>query len=209
MKKSFAIVLMTLFFFSIATEADAQRRSKKSRSSDRSERTRSSRDRGDSDRTRDRDRETETIGLKDRLYYEIPIGNLNLNGGFSISGKPSVGYKATERLSAGVGVRTFYYFINNPAGFDDQSFLFYGPAVFGRVKVTQDIYIQAEYDYNSYQFSQNADRRWIGTPLLGLGYSSGYGPWKYGLQLLFIMNDEIRNIEGSVVDYWININYNF
>lgn len=206
MRKIFILTLMTIFFVSVASDADAQRRKRKSRSSDRSERnSRSDR----SDRDRDRDAETETIGIKDRLYYEIPIGNLNFNGGFSISGKPSVGFKFTERASAGLGVRTFYYFVNRPQGVEDESYLFYGPAVFGRFKVTQDIYIQAEYDYNSYQFSPNADRRWIGTPLLGVGYSSGYGPWKYGLQLLFMLDDEVRNVENSVVDYWINFSYNF
>jgi len=203
MKKTFAIVLMTIFFVSIAAEADAQRRSRKSRNSDKSERSSRSK------RDRDRDSGTETIGLKDRLYYEIPIGNLNFNGGFSISGKPSVGYKLTESLSGGLGLRTFYYFINNPPGAEDESLLFYGPAVFGRFKVTQDIYIQAEYDYNSYQFNSNADRLWVGTPLVGLGYSSGYGPWKYGLQLLFILDSEARDFERSTVDYWINFNYNF
>lgn len=201
MKRILVLALMTIFFASIATEMDAQRRSSKKRSSDRSERS-------DRRSSRDRDTDEDKVSLKDRLYYEIPLGNINFNSGFSISLKPSVGFKATERLSAGLGMRTFYYFINN-RGFDDESYLFYGPALFGRFKVTQDIYIQAEYDYNSYQFNNNADRRWIGTPLVGLGYSSGYGPWKYGLQLLFILDNEIRDIENSVVDYWININYNF
>lgn len=204
MKRNFAITLFILFFLGFISEAEAQRRSSSSRSSSRSERSSRS-----ADRDQDRDSDTETIGIKDRLYYEIPIGNLNFNGGFSISGKPSVGYKFTERLSTGLGLRTFYFLVNNPPGFDDQSFLFYGPAVFGRFKITQDIYIQAEYDYNSYQFNSNADRRWVGTPLFGVGYSSGYGPWKYGLQLLFIVDDEIRDLENSVVDYWINFSYNF
>lgn len=200
---------MTIFFLGVVVEADAQRRSSKSRSSDRSERSSRS--------SRSRDTDTEKIGLKDRLFYEIPVGNIGFNGGFNISLKPTVGYKFTERLGVGLGVRSFYYFINiQDPNADDPSLLFFGPSAFGRFKVSQDIYIQAGYDYNSYKydestrrFSPNSPRIWRGSPMVGLGYNSGYGPWKYGLQLLFMVDNDVRDIEGSAVDYWINFSYNF
>jgi len=191
-----------MFFLTIVTESEAQRRSSKRRSSDRTEK----RSRDESRTSRDGD--TETLGLADRLYYEIPLGNIGFSNGFNISLKPSVGYKFTERLSAGLGIRTFYQFVNRPAGFDDESFLFYGPAVFGRFKITEEIYIQGEYDYNSYA-SSNVDRFWQGSPLVGLGYTSGYGPWKFGIQVLFITDDDVRNIEGNTIDYWFTFSHNF
>jgi len=200
---------MTIFLLGVVVEADAQRRSSKSRNSDRSERSSRS--------SRNRDADTEKISINDRLFYEIPIGNIGFNGGFSISLKPTVGYKFSERFGVGVGLRSFYYFLNNPnINGEDASLFLFGPSTFARFKVTQDIYLQAGYDYNSYKYDEvrqqaslTADRTWFGSPMIGAGYSSGYGPWKYGLQLLFMVDDDVRNRENSAVDYWINFSYNF
>jgi len=193
LKKYFSIALLTLFFATIAMEADAQRRSRTSRDSDRN--TRSS---------RSRDTDTETIGFKDRLFGDIMIGNIFFNGGLSISAKPGIGYKFTERLAAGLGARLFSL---NQVGRDNDYFI-YGPAIFGRFKIAEQFYLQAEYDNNTYS-GPNSDNVTLGTPLIGGGYVSGYGPWKIGIQLLYVIDSDVQFIENRFIDYWIQATYNF
>ncbi len=190
-KKHISIALMVLFFVSIAAESFSQRRS--SRSS----------------RTSSRDKKEEKASISDQLNYEISIGNISFNQGFQISFKPHVAYNFGTRASAGVAFRGFYYFQNLPAGSDDVSFFDYGPSVFGRFKVTPEFFLQTEYTHMSYDYGANADRRSAGSPLVGGGYMSGYGPWKFGIQLMFITDDSVRNEERSSIDYWFSFSYNF
>lgn len=192
-------------FLSFMPDADAQRRGTKKRerkedTSQNSEKSRSSRDRGG---------DTESISLKDRMNYEISIGNINFNSGFAISLKPAAAFKFNERLSAGAALRSFYIFQNRGFGQDDISLFHYGPSAFGRFKVSNEIYLQAEYNYMSYDAGPNGDRVNEGSPYIGGGYLSGFGPWKFGIQLLFITDDTIRNIENTTLDYWFSFSYNF
>ena len=85
----------------------------------------------------------------------------------------------------------------------------YGPSLYGRFKVANEFYIQTEYDFMSYDFGPNADRQNEATPMVGIGYLSGYGPWTFGIQLLFITNNTVRDIENSALDYWFSFSYNF
>ena len=115
-KKVIPISLAFIFCLALSTDADAQKkRSKKRKSRDKTEneeRSRSSRDRG---------YQEETISFADRINYDINIGNIGFNQGFQLSAKPSAGYKFTDRVSAGLGLRFFYQFINFTNGTPDQS----------------------------------------------------------------------------------------
>ncbi|MBT8233347.1 MAG: hypothetical protein HKO66_02520 [Saprospiraceae bacterium] len=204
-KKVISVSLLLLFFLSVSTDVEAQKRGTKKREkkersdSSNSERSRSSRDRGES---------SNTVSFTDRINYEISIGNISFNQGFGITLKPHAAYKFTERLSAGIAVRTFYDFVNIVNG-DDLSLFSYGPSGFGRFKITDEIYVQGEYNIMSYDQGPNGDRVSKSSPMFGLGYLSGYGPWRFGLQLLFIGNEEFRDFERSTVDYWFSFSYNF
>ncbi len=195
------IILFTIFLFSIiSTEAYSQRRS--SRTSERTSNRTSSRGQDD----------TETISFKEKLAFDIHIGNIGLNNGFSFSGKGGVGYKITDRFTTGVGVKWFYQFVNiNQQQFTqpDFSLFHYGAYIYPRFKITEEIYLKGEYNFFSYQGDplSNSDRFNIDFPLLGGGYMSGFGKWKYGFEVLFALSNEGRD-QYTTIEYMISFLYN-
>jgi len=201
-KKIISISLLVLFFLTVSTDIEAQR--KKRKTSKKTEDTEDTRSRS---RSRSSQERTETVSFTDRLNYDINIGNISFNNGFGITLKPAVGYKFADRISAGLALRAFYNFVNIRGG-DDFSTFSYGPSVYSRFKVSEDFYIQGEYSRMSYQFDPNADRVTASSPLAGIGYLSGFGPWKFGIQVLFVFNERFRDIENTI-DYWFSFSYNF
>ena len=191
-KKHISIILIALFVLGMGGEAYSQRTS-----------TRTSK------RTSSREVKENKASFADKLNYEISIGNISFNQGFQISFKPHVAYNIIDRVSAGIGLRGFFYFENRPAGSDDISYFDYGPSLFGRFKITPEFFLQTEYTYMNYDYGPFADRTSAGSPLIGGGYMSGYGPWKFGIQLMFITDDDVRNEERSSIDYWFSFSYNF
>ncbi len=191
------------------------------------------RPRSKSDRTEERERQrtrrsrdVEKVTFKDKLAWDILIGQLGFNQGFSISGKGGPSYKITDRFSVGLGLKLDYQFVNNPSpNGDDISLFNYGPYIFPRFKFSENIYIKGEYYLISYdceiaRFSgvtypldclSNVNSRLSkGIPMLGLGYASGFGPWKFGLELMFIPVDNDRPYFGNnVFEYMFSGLYNF
>lgn len=165
------------------------------------QRTRTSR------RTRET-REKDTTSLADNLAFDIRIGNINIQNGFQLSLKPSVGYKFGKVVSAGLGGRFFYQFINVFAG-DDFSILDYGGFAYARAKLGQNFYLQGEYAYTDFDYSKSFGVHYkVWYPVVGGGYLSGGDNWKYGLEVMFPLNGEARDY-GPVLEYWINIAYKF
>ncbi len=197
-KNIISISLLVIFFLAFSTDVDAQRKrsKKKTTKTETKKRSRSS-----------RDRDENKVKFTDRLNYDINVGNISLNNGFGITLKPSVGYKFTERLSAGLALRAFYNFVNIRGG-DDLSLFSYGPSVYGRFKVSEQFYFQGEYSSMSYDAGPNGDRFSAKSPMFGGGYLSGFGPWKFGIQLLFVVDEDFRDIENTI-DYWFSFSYNF
>jgi len=179
----FSIVLVT------ATDIDAQRR-----------RTR--------DRDRDRKEDTEIIG---KIYHTIHMGNINFfNGNFSLSAKYAAGYKLHDRFSAGLSGK-FFFDIFNQINSPDINFFSYGAGAFVRARITNDIYLQGEYDLTSYDDINN-QRDIHSYPLIGAGYEQGQGPWKFGANAMLILNEDVRDLNavgGRVVEWWITFSYNF
>ena len=205
-KHLFSKSLIVVMILSFSSELDAQRRGTKKRE-DRSERSRSS---------RDRDSRSETIPLRDRMIYDIHIGQLGFNQGFQISAKGGAAYKFNNIFSLGLGLKTFYYAQNLPGNSFDGSLFDYGVYVYPRIKVSEQFYIKGEYYYISKDFdfenSGNADRRNEFFPLIGAGYLSGFGPWKFGLELLYIAtsNDNKDSFfYGDFFEYMFTFTYNF
>lgn len=177
----FSIVLITV------TDIDAQRR-----------RTR--------DRERDRREDTENIS---KIFHTIHMGNINFfSGNFSLSAKYAGGYKLHERFSAGLSGKFFFDIVNNFNG-PDANLFSYGAGGFVRAKITNDIYLQGEYDITSYENFTTRDI--YSYPLIGAGYEQGQGPWKFGANAMLILNEEVRdiNLTGRVVEWWITFSYNF
>lgn len=201
-KKLISIALLTVFMMLTVTEAEAQRRSKK-RSTDRSERS--------TERSSRRDEDTEKISLKDRITYDIMIGNVGFNQGFQFSGKFAAGYKPIERLTLGAGLKPYYEFVNliqnpNQPSDSDYSLFSYGIYPYARFLVAEQFYLKGEYNFFSYD-SRNSGRISRNFPLVGGGYASGFGPWKFGIEVLFAVSNEGRD-NYTFIEYMVSFMYN-
>ncbi|MBK8633077.1 MAG: hypothetical protein IPN72_05720 [Saprospiraceae bacterium] len=156
-------------------------------------------------------RDTEpSPSFTENLNYEIKVGNIGFGGNtFGLAVKGNVGYKVFEKLSAGVGLRTNFTYLNYPTGLQDESGFDFGGFGYLRGKITKTIYLQAEYGYQSFATFNGAGGRISAyTPLVGGGYMNGGDRWSYGAEVLFNINDRAQDING-IIEYWINFSYNF
>lgn len=156
----------------------------------------------------------EKISIIDKINPEIKFGNLGFFNGLSVSSKIDAGYKLHPRFTVGGGAKLFYdqYAVLGP----DPSVFDYGGLVMARGKITQEIYIQAEYafmhyskDPDPYQIRGLFEDRNVNYPLIGAGYMSGIGKWRFGIELMYIGNQEAQDIQNSVIEYWFGASYNF
>ncbi len=159
----------------------------------------------------------ETVSIVDNITGDILMGNIGFFNGLFLSTKANVGYKLIDRVAVGGGIKIFYNEVQisgrpNPKVFD------YSPFLYSRIKVAGGFFIQGEYAFNSYGkdadriFNLNRDpvlRTQVNSPLAGVGYLSGYGQWTFGLQVLYIFDEVARDIQGSIVEYWVGASYNF
>jgi hypothetical protein len=204
MKKIFVPFLVIIFLFTIIDDASAQRRGKKKRK--KKEETEES----TSTSERDED-EFEGTTLKDKLNYEIKPGNINFfNNSISLSLKSNVGYKFNNTFSAGVGGKLFYDYINQFGSNTDISAFSYGGLIYGRAKITQTFYVQAEYNLVSFGSISTQPQSTLAYPTAGIGYIQQGYDWSYGLELLGVFNGEVHDLfQGSILEYWINFTKNF
>ncbi|MFZ1750815.1 MAG: hypothetical protein WAU01_11515 [Saprospiraceae bacterium] len=154
------------------------------------------------------------ISLMEKINPELKFGNLGFFNGLTISTKVNAGFKFSDRFSAGAGMKLFYdqYSYTGP----DPSVLDIGALFYGRAKITQEIYFQGEYalmgyakDPDGYTIRGYVEKQKVNYPLFGLGYTSGMGKWRFGIELLYIASEQARDIQGSVVEYWFGASYNF
>lgn len=202
-KKIIIPFLLLVFTLSMVSEATAQKKRRKSKSDEDTEDTRRSRrDRGDDDETYN--------GFSQKLTWDINIGNIFLsNQQFGLSLKPAVGYKVSDRFTPGIGLKYYYTFFNQPAGIEDVSFHDIGAFVYSRFKITETIFLQGEYSYTSFDGGPNQENRNLTYPLLGGGYVSGFGDWVGSLQILFIFDDEVRDVAQYPLEFWFGFVKNF
>ncbi len=188
--KNLAIVLSVFFLLSFVSESFAQRTSSRSSRS-----------------TRNQDRTAEKLGFKDKLAYDLHLGSINFsNSGFFLSGKIGAGYKVIDRLSFGPGLKFFYQYINfdqriNP-GLEDISEFTFGPYGFARFRIADQFYAKAE--YTSFRI-KNADN--LNFPSVGIGYCSGFGKWKYGIEVLIPTTNQARD-SYTILEYTFSFLYN-
>ena len=192
--KTAMIALIAILF---AQDMDAQRRTRTT-----------SRDRSNTRENTRRSREPAADDLK--TWYSISLGTLGFGNSFSISGKFSYAAKFKNRFSVGAFGKTFYDLINVING-PDFGLISYGGGAFGRINITDDIFVHSEYGYTNFEtFDRNTLRQFresILYPSVGGGYKSGYGDWTYGFHVLLPLSDRARDFVN--LEYWIEFNHNF
>ncbi len=201
-RKHIIIFLIGLFMLSFVSESFSQRRSSRSRT------------------TSDRDRNTESAtSFKDNIAYDIFVGTLGFNGGFSLSAKAGAGYKPVDIVTIGGGGKFLYQFVNN-FGPNDFSSFSYALFPYARVKLGESFYLKGEFNFYSFDTGfDNADRINFTFPMVGGGYVQGFGQWRFGFEALLLVNDrQIDNpffagVEASdlytLIEYNISFLYNF
>ncbi|MEI7595381.1 MAG: hypothetical protein WCK02_06505, partial [Bacteroidota bacterium] len=110
--------------------------------------------------------------FKDRLYTG---GNIGLQFGTVtfVDLSPQIGYKITERLSAGIGA-TYQYYRYKDATYD-MSASVYGGRIFSRFMITESFFAHGEYEilnlqrFDTYSYYDNS-RINVESLLLGGGY---------------------------------------
>lgn len=184
-------VFLLLLLIVVTDTLDAQRRT----------RTRS---REDARTTRSRNTDdVRSNGLAP--WYAISLGTLGFGSGFSISGKFSYALKYGDRVSVGAYGKGFYNLINN-FNAPDEGLFDYGGGAFTRINITQDIFLQGEYSYTSFESIGGARLNKL-YPSVGGGYKAGYGDWTYGFHVLLPLNEQVRDFVN--LEYWIDFNHRF
>ncbi len=184
-----SVIFMAVFFLLINVNAEAQR-----------SRTRTS-------RTSRTSKTTEPEPSK--LVYEIRVGNIGFNQGVSLSAKPGIGYNLSKTFAGGINTRLLFDYFNR-IGADDITTFSYGAAAFARGKVSEKIYLQADYGFLNFTNPNGPDTK-IYYPSVGGGWMQtvgGSGSWSYGIELMVPLNNVMRDYFG-VVEYYGTFIYNF
>lgn len=197
------MVFMAMFIF--IDNADAQRRGTKKRTSKKETEEKTS-------NTRDTKLSSD---FRQKMIGEIGFGNPTFFGGggasqFNIALKPGIGYKFVDRVAAGVFIKGDYTFAN--LGGQEFSLFDYGAGLFAKFLVIDAIYLRAEGVYQNYSYDRRTGvvlRDDFIEPMLGLGYRSGFGTWKFGGEILFHMDRDVRDYAGQIYEFWLKLDYNF
>lgn len=200
MKKSIVLSLIFAFFFLGLADAEAQR---KRRTKKRTSRTEATEDR---------------VSFKDKLAWEIGIGNPNFSSfqgvsTFSMGLKPGLGYIVSSRLSPGIFTKAEYLF-QNVQGTDNINLFDYGAGAFLKFKIVESIYLRGEYTFQSYGWdrgNQLIGRADFWEPLIGVGYKqiNPGSNWNLGGEVLFHTKDAVRDYSNSIIEFWIKFDHKF
>ncbi len=201
MKRIIPLLLVAVFFLMSTIDAEAQRKRKR--------------------RTAEKEKTEDPFDKTGQLYQEIKTGNFVISNGFNMAAKYSLGYSINKRISLNASPKMWYSFLNAPGSAQNLHLFDWGATAGLRGKITESIYLQAEYGYHNIdgdgydsvttsqireKYGELRIKEWA--PLIGGGYLSGQGPWKTGLEVLFQLNDDVRDF-SQVVEYWISFSYNF
>jgi len=177
MKRYITTCFIGLFLFAMATDSMAQRRSRTS--------------------TRDKQEKTDKLSIKDKMAYDIFIGTLGFNRGFSFSAKFGAGIKpidSFDQLTVGGGTKFSYAFFNEVGTANDESFFSYAFFPYARFRITEQFYLKGEYNFYSRDLGSNpnADDRFnFSFPMVGGGYVQGFEEWRFGFEVLLLLGDSV------------------
>jgi len=224
MQRKFLVVLLSFVFilgFSIDAEAQSrkkkkgkQRPAKTEQSDETISGSESSRGKRSSGSERSAKLSGEDKGFStDKLAYDIlgdfrvPFRSQNTTV-LKFGLKPAVSYKVLPRLAFGIAPKIEYFFLSNFMDKDDHEFDL-GIETFGRFLIFESVYLQVAYDFNNATFWLPEGRRvWMNSAVIGGGYMSGFGQWKYGAQALLNLN-QVRADEYGLLELWFGLTYNF
>lgn len=212
MQKRFLVILLSFtFLLAFSVDAEAQSRKKK-KGKQRPAKTEEVEEQSSSERSKRTSEGSEDSGeffTMDKLVYDIMgdfrIGRAGSATVLKFGLKPAVSFKVWPRISFGVAPKIEYYF-TNLVDREDLNEFDLGIETFGRVLVFESVYLQLGYDFNNYLYYLN-ERTWINSPVIGGGYMSGFGKWRYGAQALFMLNEERRDY-NSPIELWFGLTYN-
>jgi hypothetical protein len=109
--------------------------------------------------------------LADRIYFGGGFGFSANSNQTNVSLSPQVGYKITERYSAGIGI-TYQYVALKQYDFSISN---YGWSLFNRFNVTQQFFGYSEFEHLSFEYiilpSEEMRRSSYNSLLIGAGYS--------------------------------------
>lgn len=117
----------------------------------------------------------EPFSLRDKIYWG---GNFGLAFGTNsfVDISPRVGYRITEKLSAGIGLKYQYIGYNDPRSNYKESFSFYGGSIFSRYNLTDKLFLTGEYEsLNIKNFWITNFSNWTDFFLVGAGYHHNVG----------------------------------
>lgn len=146
--------------------------------------------------TDEEEEKVSSLKFKDRLTYHIG-GGLMFGTYTNINLQPQVGYRITNNLTAGLG-GNFQYYKNSYLSTDP--FIIYGGSTFGRLRLTQNLFAQAEYQILQY----NGTLGEYG--LLGGGYVSPDG---FYVSAYYLIKAPIGNANAYGVPYVLRFGFSF
>ncbi len=189
MKRIIPLMLVALFVVMSTMDAEAQRKRKR--------------------RDADTEKTDDPFNKSGELYHEIKFGNVFIQNGFAIATKYTLGYSFNNVFSVNAGPKIRYNFANSFGTASDLHLFDWGATAGARAKITQTIYAQAEYGYHSVDIEyRGGDRFKKWAPLIGGGYISQGGPWRFGFEAMLHLNRELQD-EFNVLEYWASLTYNF
>ncbi len=135
--------------------------------------------------------------LSDRLILGGSFG-LQFGTYTNINLSPILGYKVTDNLVLGAGPTYIYTSVN----YSNYRYKYsvYGGRLYGRQRVIDNFYVQAEYEVLNVQNYSSSDpnaRSWISAPLLGASYVQPIGD-RSGLVISVLFN---LNYQSNLTPY--------
>lgn len=137
-------------------------------------------------------KKTSKSSVLKQLYFGGAV-RLSL-GEYTVVGiEPMVGYKFSQKASAGVTAR--YDYIRDSRYSDTRETSEYGGSIFGRYRVTKNLYAQVEpaiYNHELYYNNNTSEREWVPYLYLGGGYRKPLGKrsWLYGQIMFDVLQDD-------------------
>ena len=115
--------------------------------------------------------------LSDKIYFAGGGGFSTSSNQTNISVFPQVGYKITDRYSAGVGITYQYVKIKQPI---DASLSNFGWSVFNRFNVTRQFFAYAEFERLRFEYftsfsPERTEKSSFNSLLVGAGYAEQLG----------------------------------
>jgi hypothetical protein len=137
-----------------------------------------------------REPEKEKVPWNERIVFGGSMG-LQFGTFTNINLSPIVGYKVTESLVLGAGPTYIYTSVNY--GGVKYRYSVYGGRLYGRQRIVENFFAQAEYEFlnvqNYYDPNNRDARKWISAPLVGGTYVQPIGNNSaFVLSVLFNLN---------------------